>query len=348
MPPRTRPRPARPSWSCSRRRRWTSTAAAEAARPLVGPETLVLSIQNGLGGPDAAAAVLGDDRVAVGVVGGFGASVVAPGHVHHHGFELVRLGERSGPGDAEDRDGRDVWRRRRLHRPHLRRRRPARLGEARLQRRLQRDVLGARPHDRRGDRGRARVVGRVAAAPSRRTRWRGRWGSSSASTTPSPTCARSGSAIPGAKPSMLLDLEAGRPTRGRLHQRRDSRGSGRERRRRRAVQRGGQRARAGARARSTIDVRVLEELRVALRRRPRHAAAGRAGRLRVPGHARGARRRRRVAARRAHGRPARPSRSCASSQQGEQVVQDDTPRAPSTTRRSSGCSRPTAGSPRRS
>src|SRR5262245_43671823 len=71
--------------------------AAGAARPLVGAETLVLSIQNGLGGPDIAARVLGQDRVAVGVAGGFGASVVEPGHVHHHGLELIRLGERDGP-----------------------------------------------------------------------------------------------------------------------------------------------------------------------------------------------------------------------------------------------------------
>src|ERR1051325_3396589 len=44
-------------------------AAAESARALLGPDTLVLSIQNGLGGPEIAASVLGDERVAVGVVG---------------------------------------------------------------------------------------------------------------------------------------------------------------------------------------------------------------------------------------------------------------------------------------
>jgi 2-dehydropantoate 2-reductase len=71
-------------------------AAARAAEPLLGPETVVLSIQNGLGGPDRAAAVLGEDRIAIGVAGGFGASVVGPGHVHHNGWELVRLGERRG------------------------------------------------------------------------------------------------------------------------------------------------------------------------------------------------------------------------------------------------------------
>ena len=72
-------------------------AAAQASRPLVGPQTRVLSIQNGLGGPDTAAAILGRDRVMVGVVGGFGASMRGPGHAHHNGWELVRLGEFSGP-----------------------------------------------------------------------------------------------------------------------------------------------------------------------------------------------------------------------------------------------------------
>src|SRR5439155_1347119 len=72
-------------------------AASESARVLVGPGTLVLSIQNGLGGPDMAASILGEERVAVGVAGGFGASIVEPGRVHHHGLELLRLGERNGP-----------------------------------------------------------------------------------------------------------------------------------------------------------------------------------------------------------------------------------------------------------
>ena len=64
---------------------------------LLGKDTPVLSIQNGLGGPDAAAAILGKDKVMVGVVGGFGASIRAPGHAHHNGMELVRLGEFGGP-----------------------------------------------------------------------------------------------------------------------------------------------------------------------------------------------------------------------------------------------------------
>ena len=71
-------------------------AAAESTRLLLGPETVVLPIQNGLGSSDAVAEVVGADRVVVGVAGGFGASVISPGHAHHHGLELVRLGELTG------------------------------------------------------------------------------------------------------------------------------------------------------------------------------------------------------------------------------------------------------------
>jgi len=72
-------------------------AAAESAKPLLGSDTPVLSVQNGLGGPATAAGVLGRERVMVGVVGGFGASMKGPGHAHHNGMELVRLGEFGGP-----------------------------------------------------------------------------------------------------------------------------------------------------------------------------------------------------------------------------------------------------------
>lgn len=84
-------------------------AAAEVAKPLVGPETVVLPMQNGLGSADRVAAVLGEDAVAVGVAGGFGASIVQPGHAHHNGWELVRLGERRGPVTPRIRDVARLW-----------------------------------------------------------------------------------------------------------------------------------------------------------------------------------------------------------------------------------------------
>jgi len=83
--------------------------AARSSAPLVGPETVVLPIQNGLGSADRVASVLGDDRVVIGVAGGFGASVVGPGHVHHNGWELVRLGERRGPATPRIDRIAEVW-----------------------------------------------------------------------------------------------------------------------------------------------------------------------------------------------------------------------------------------------
>src|SRR5262245_20962230 len=84
-------------------------SAAHAAEAIVGDETVVLPIQNGLGSADRVAAILGDERVAIGVAGGFGASIVAPGHVHHNGWELVRLGERHGPATERIRRIARVW-----------------------------------------------------------------------------------------------------------------------------------------------------------------------------------------------------------------------------------------------
>jgi 2-dehydropantoate 2-reductase len=83
--------------------------AAEGLRPLLGPSTPVLSIQNGLGGPDTAASIIGRERVMVGVVGGFGASMRAPGHAHHNGMELVRLGEFGGPITQRLKQVEEVW-----------------------------------------------------------------------------------------------------------------------------------------------------------------------------------------------------------------------------------------------
>ncbi len=83
--------------------------AAESAKPLLGQDTPVLSIQNGLGGPETAAGILGRERVMVGVVGGFGASIKAPGNAHHNGMELVRLGEFGGPITPRLKKVEEAW-----------------------------------------------------------------------------------------------------------------------------------------------------------------------------------------------------------------------------------------------
>jgi len=84
--------------------------AASSSKVLLKDDTPVLSIQNGLGGPDTAASILGKDRVMVGVVGGFGASMRAPGHAHHNGMELVRLGEFGGPITPRLKQVEETWR----------------------------------------------------------------------------------------------------------------------------------------------------------------------------------------------------------------------------------------------
>jgi 2-dehydropantoate 2-reductase len=63
---------------------------------MVGPNTVVLTMQNGLGSAEHLASVVGNDRVAIGIAGGFGASLLEPGHTHHNGMEVVRMGSYAG------------------------------------------------------------------------------------------------------------------------------------------------------------------------------------------------------------------------------------------------------------
>jgi len=85
-------------------------SAAASIGPLLGDDTLVLTIQNGLGAAERICRHLPPDNVLLGVAGGFGASIRGPGHAHHNGMELVRLGELGG-GITErlERVG-NVWR----------------------------------------------------------------------------------------------------------------------------------------------------------------------------------------------------------------------------------------------
>lgn len=70
--------------------------AAAASRRLLGPDTLVLTIQNGLGSAEVVAAEVGEDRLLVGVAAGFGASRPEPGHVHHNDMKAIRMGAHVG------------------------------------------------------------------------------------------------------------------------------------------------------------------------------------------------------------------------------------------------------------
>lgn len=71
-------------------------AAARAITPFVTTDAMVLTIQNGLGSGERIAEFMPTDNVMLGVAGGFGASVKAPGHVHHNAMQLIRVGEMNG------------------------------------------------------------------------------------------------------------------------------------------------------------------------------------------------------------------------------------------------------------
>ncbi|MCB1745775.1 MAG: 2-dehydropantoate 2-reductase [Gammaproteobacteria bacterium] len=85
-------------------------AAARAAAALLGPDTPVLTIQNGLGAVERLAAVVPRERILVGVAGGFGAALRGPGHAFHNGMELLRLGEADGGGSARLEAVAAAWR----------------------------------------------------------------------------------------------------------------------------------------------------------------------------------------------------------------------------------------------
>ena len=71
-------------------------AAACAVAPVIGTNALVLTIQNGLGAGDRIAEHMATENVLLGVADGFGASMKAPGHAHHNAMKLIRIGELGG------------------------------------------------------------------------------------------------------------------------------------------------------------------------------------------------------------------------------------------------------------
>jgi 2-dehydropantoate 2-reductase len=72
---------------------WQVLEAAQAMRPMVGPETLVLPLQNGVEAPTLLAEVLGAEHVLGGLCGLI-SFVAGPGHIRHTGIEpFVQFGE---------------------------------------------------------------------------------------------------------------------------------------------------------------------------------------------------------------------------------------------------------------
>lgn len=85
-------------------------SAAASIAEIMADRSIVLTIQNGLGAGERIARHLPADRILLGVAQGFGASIVAPGHVHHSSMKLIRIGEMAGgPSDRLEAVA-GVWR----------------------------------------------------------------------------------------------------------------------------------------------------------------------------------------------------------------------------------------------
>ncbi len=85
-------------------------SAAQAVAQAMGPQSLVLTIQNGLGAGERLAQHIPDDAILLGVAEGFGASIVAAGHARHTSMKLIRLGRLEGGPDAGLEAVADAWR----------------------------------------------------------------------------------------------------------------------------------------------------------------------------------------------------------------------------------------------
>ncbi|HZQ85947.1 MAG TPA: 2-dehydropantoate 2-reductase [Acidimicrobiales bacterium] len=75
---------------------WSVEEAAAAVAPLLRPDDMVMAFQNGLGAADRVARQLPAEHVIIGIAEGFGSSIPEPGHVHHEGMRLIRIGDVQG------------------------------------------------------------------------------------------------------------------------------------------------------------------------------------------------------------------------------------------------------------
>lgn len=75
---------------------WAVEEVAAQIAPMLRPDSLVMAFQNGLGAGERVARHIPEEHILLGIAEGFGSSVPRPGHVHHEGMRLVRIGEMHG------------------------------------------------------------------------------------------------------------------------------------------------------------------------------------------------------------------------------------------------------------
>jgi 2-dehydropantoate 2-reductase len=71
-------------------------AVAAQIAPLLRPDNVVMAFQNGLGAGERVARHVPEEQILIGIAEGFGSSIPEPGHVHHEGMRLIRIGELHG------------------------------------------------------------------------------------------------------------------------------------------------------------------------------------------------------------------------------------------------------------
>lgn len=82
-------------WVIATKAEAVDTVATQIA-PLLEPGNVVMAFQNGLGAGERVARRIPGAHILIGIAEGFGSSIPEPGHVHHEGMRLIRIGEMNG------------------------------------------------------------------------------------------------------------------------------------------------------------------------------------------------------------------------------------------------------------
>jgi 2-dehydropantoate 2-reductase len=89
---------------------WAVEEVAARIAPLLRPDSVVIAFQNGLGAGERVARHIPDRHILLGIAEGFGSSIPQPGHVHHEGMRLIRIGEMRGGITQRVRRIEEAWR----------------------------------------------------------------------------------------------------------------------------------------------------------------------------------------------------------------------------------------------
>jgi 2-dehydropantoate 2-reductase len=82
-------------WMIATKAADVDVVAADIA-PLLEADSVVMAFQNGLGAGERIARRIPQEHIVIGIAEGFGSSIPEPGHVHHEGMRLIRIGEMNG------------------------------------------------------------------------------------------------------------------------------------------------------------------------------------------------------------------------------------------------------------